>query len=429
MEPSEFHEKIEKSRLVSQLKWVAENSQFYQSLIGKEILISASKAGSVSGLQFTTKADLLTDQEKHPPFGSNVCVGLDEISRIHKTSGTTEKPLLILLTEADIKDAINAGGRAFQSAGLKPDDIVVHCLNYCMWSGGLTDHQCLEGTGASVVPYGVGNSTELVEMIISLGVTAIHCTPSYLTKLWDIITQGFDLEPKDLPLRLGLFGAEPGLQYPGKRQQIEQDWGIIAMNANYGVSEVLSIIGSECEARDGFHYMGRGSLVAELYQFESDQYIPLRKGAVGELTLTNISKKAQPLIRYRTADIIDIVDTDPCTCGRSSFRFHIKGRSDDMIVIGGINVFPSAIERICSELLDQLNGEYQIVLKTPPPHENLLLRAEYRSDLKEEKLKELKSTLEKVCRNKIGFRPDIELLHQGSLPREDGKSRRVIKSY
>ena len=426
---SEPHEKDLKVRLNSQLKWIAEQSPFYQNLIGNKTLVEASQTGSVSGLPYTTKKDLLNDQANYAPFGSNICVDLNEVSRIHKTSGTTQKPLIIILTKSDLENSIRAGGIAFQAAGLKPDDIVAHCLNYCMWSGGLTDHQCLEATGASVVPYGVGNSTELIEMIISLGVTAIHCTPSYLTKLWDIITQEFELDPKDLPLRLGLFGAEPGLQYPGRRQQIEQDWGIKAMNANYGISEVLSIIGSECEARDGLHFMGEDSLIAELYQLEPDQYIPLRKGAVGELTLTNILKKAQPLIRYRTADIVEIVDTDLCTCGRSSFRFHIKGRSDDMIVVGGINVFPSAVERIISEFLDLLNGEYQIVLSTPPPHDNLLIRGEYRYDVREEKIKELKATMEKVCRSKLGFRPNIELLRNGALPRVEGKAQRIIKEY
>jgi phenylacetate-CoA ligase len=155
----------------------------------------------------------------------------------------------------------------------------------------------------------------------------------------------------------------------------------------------------------------------------------LEKGAIGELTLTNISKKAQPLIRYRTADIVEIVDTDTCLCGRRSFRFHVKGRSDDMIVVGGINVFPSAVEMIFSEFLNQLTGEYQIVLETPPPHENISVRVEYRSDLKQEKLKQLKSTLEKVCRNKLGFRPKIELLQQGRLPRGAGKTRRVIMNF
>jgi phenylacetate-CoA ligase len=429
IEPSELHQKVEKFRIASQLKWIAENSPFYQNLIGKETLIAASQAASISKLPFTTKEDLLADQKNCPPFGSNVCVGLNEVSRVHKTSGTTQDPLLILLAESDIKEAINAGGRAFQAAGLKPDDIVVHCLNYCMWSGGFTDHQCLEATGAVVVPYGVGNSSELIETILSLGVTAIHCTPSYLTKLWDVVTQEFGRDPRDLPLRLGLFGAEPGLEYPGKRLRIERDWGIRAMNANYGVSEALSIIGSECEARDGFHFMGRGSLIAELHHSESDKYIPLEKGAIGELTLTNISKKAQPLIRYRTADIMEIVDTDTCLCGRRSFRFDIKGRSDDMIVVGGISVFPSAVEMIFSEFLDQLTGEYQIVLATPPPHENILVQVEYRSDLKQEKQNQLKSTLEKVCRSKLGFRPDIELLQQGRIPRGAGKTRRVIISY
>jgi phenylacetate-CoA ligase len=392
-------------------------------------LAAASQAGSVSRLPFTTKMDLLTDQENCPPFGSNICVDLNEVSRVHKTSGTTQKPLIILLTTADIDDSIRAGGRAFQAAGLKSDDIVVHCLNYCMWSGGLTDHQCLEATGASVVPYGVGNSHALIEAIISLGVTAIHCTPSYLTKLWDVITQDFGLSPRDLPLRLGLFGAEPGLQSPGKRARIERDWGIRAMNANYGLSEVLSIIGSECKARDGFHFMGEGSLIVELYDFKSDRNIPLESGAVGELILTNIFKKAQPLVRYRTGDIVEIAGTGICSCGRTGPRVHIKGRSDDMLVVGGVNIFPSAIETLLSEFLDSLNGEYQIALTTPAPHENLFLRAEHRHDLKKEDLKQLQLTLKKAFRNKLGFRPKIELLSQGSLPRVEGKTQRIVNSY
>jgi phenylacetate-CoA ligase len=429
MSNSEFREKVETTRLISQLEWVAERSQFYKNLIGKEMLTAASQAGSVSGLPFTTKADLLADQEEYPPFGSNICVGLDEVRRVHKTSGTTQKPLVILLTEADIEEAVNAGGRAFKAAGLEPNDIVVHCLNYCMWSGGLTDHQCLEATGALVVPFGVGNSSALIEMIISLGVTAIHCTPSYLTKLRDVVTQEFNQNPRDLPLRLGLFGAEPGLQYPGKRMRIEQDWGIRAMNANYGISEALSIIGSECDTREGFHFMGRGSLLVELYDFKLDKSVSLERGAVGELILTNIAKKAQPLIRYRTEDIVEIVDTAPCRCGRRSFRFHVRGRSDDMIVVGGVNVFPSAIEKILSEFSDRLNGEFQIILTALPPHETLLLRAEYYPDQKKEKVEELKLALEKVFRNKLSFRPAIDLLHTGCLPRVEGKVRRLVKGY
>jgi len=429
MDPSELHEKVERVRIVSQLEWINERSQFYQNHIGKKELTAASKAGSVSELPFTTKMDLLTDQKNYPPFGSNVCVELNEINRVHKTSGTTSKPLTILLTKRDIKDAVNSGGRAFQAAGLKPDDIVVHCLNYCMWSGGLTDHQCLEATGASVVPYGVGNSNALIEMIISLGVTAIHCTPSYLTKLWDIVTVEFGLNPKDLPLKLGLFGAEPGLQYPGKRARIEQDWGIKAMNANYGLSEVLSIMGSECEARDGFHLMVGGSLFVELYDFSSDKNVPLESGAIGELVLTNIFKETQPLIRYRTGDTIEVVGTNPCICGRRGLRINVQGRSDDMIVVGGVNVFPSAIEEILSEFLGQLNGEFQIILKTPPPHDSLFLKAEHRLDLNKALLKQLKLNLEKVFRNKLGFRPIIELLNEGSLPRVKGKTQRVKKIY
>jgi phenylacetate-CoA ligase len=418
-----------KVRLSSQLEWIAERSEFYQNLIGKKALIAASQTGSISGLPFTTKMDLLTDQADCPPFGSNICVDLNEVSRVHKTSGTTQKPLIILLTTTDIEDSISAGGKAFQTAGLKSDDIVVHCLNYCMWSGGLTDHQCLEATGASVVPYGVGNSHALIEMIISLGVTAIHCTPSYLTKLWDVVTQEFGLNPRDLPLQLGLFGAEPGLQSPGKRMRIERDWGIKAVNANYGLSEVLSIIGSECKARDGFHFMGEGSLIVELYDFESDKNIPLESGAIGELILTNIFKKAQPLIRYRTGDIVEIAGTGLCSCGRRGPRINIKGRSDDMLVVGGVNIFPSAIETLLSEFLESLTGEYQIFLTTPAPHDTLFLRVEYRSDLKKEALKQLQLSLKKVFRNKLGFRPAIELLHQGSLPRVEGKTQRIVKSY
>lgn len=352
-------------RLEDQINFVTSNSRFYQEKY-KNII-----SRSIQKLPFTEKSEIITDQVTNPPFGSNVCVNKTHIQRIHRTSGTTARPVYIPMSKKDIETSIKIGRRCFWSAGLRSSDTVVHCLNYCMWSGGYTDHQSLEATGAAVVPYGVGNSTGLIDVIQELGINAIHCTPSYLPVLEQILTEK-NILPKDLGLRKGLFGGESGIQNSSVKRKIKETWGMTAMNANYGLSEVLSMFGSECYEQVGIHFMAHESIYPELINPKTTELLQIKPGVRGELVLTNIEKEAFPLIRYRTHDIIEIVGND-CACSRIGFRFKILGRSDDMIVVKGINLFPQAIGDILANF-PELTGEYEICIENKDPIDKIIVR-------------------------------------------------------
>lgn len=376
-------------------------------------------------LPFTTRADLQADQEAHPPFGNYLAAPTDRVARVHRTSGSTGPALLIALSMSDIERSVVAGAECFRAAGVGSGDLIVHCLNYCMWSGGLTDHQALERSGAGVIPYGVGKSSELIEMIRRIRPTGLHCTPSYLGRLEERLAADFGLAPRDLGLRIGLFGGEGGLQEPAFRNRIEQTWGIRAMDANYGMSEVLSMFGAECEARCGLHFFGDESLFAELKALDSDETSPMENGASGELVLTHRGRECQPLVRYRTSDIIEVTATEPCSCGRTSPRFRVIGRVDDMLVIRGINVFPGRVVDAIHRFSDRLTGEYRVQVSREAPIQEFRVVVEERSPGASPRLAaELADALEKS----LSIRPTIQLVAAGTFPRTSGKTCRVERT-
>jgi phenylacetate-CoA ligase len=413
------------------LKRCMEHSSFYNEKYFKAGVdpLELFAAGRFADIPFTEKCELIEDQVSHPPYGSNVCVSTEKIRRMHRTSGSTGRPLYVLLSEADIRATHEAGARCFWSAGLRPHHTVVHCLNYCMWMGGLSDHMSLEATGAMVIPYGVGNSRGLVDVIKTMGVDVISCTPSYMTRLETIVRNELNMDPRDLGLKLGLFGGEPGIQNQENRKLIEDTWGIKAMDANYGMADVLSMFGAECEARDGLHFHGQGLLHVELIDPETHCAVDVCKGQVGELVLTNISREVQPLVRFRTRDIVEVCGDDMCSCGRGGFRFRVLGRSDDMIHVRGVNVFPSAVANVVSRYMDVFTGEYEIELKNHPPHQVLPLRLESRKGVGHERLNAVKNELEIDVRDELSVSIDCEIVDEGVLGRTEGKKKRVIKSY
>lgn len=417
----------ENSLLQQQLEYVIENSSFYQNILCEFISNSGNIISSFYDFPFTTKREIIADQKVNGPYGSNLCVDIKQIKRIHKTSGTTGRPVIITYTDQDIAHTIKAGAKCFASSGLTSSDVVIHCLNYNMWAGGFTDHQSLEATGAAVIPFGVGNSKNLIETILTIQPTAIHCTPSYLSKLELILKTDFNLQPSDLSLKLGLFGAEPGIQDEVFRKNIEQKWKIKAMNANYGMSDVLSMFGGECSKQCGLHFMANDVLLPELLDTKIMKIIPVESGVEGELILTNLCKEAQPLIRYRTNDIIKIISTEECNCGESGFRFEVIGRSDDMFTIKGVNIFISGIQNILNSYNDEITSVYQVHINKTEPVSNILIKLELRNEsdidtnsFKDRFIEKFKAT--------TGIKPDLHLTDEGALPRTEGKSKILFRS-
>lgn len=210
------------------------------------------------------------------------------------------------------------GARAQRASGLGPEHRVVHCLNYQLWMGGYTDHATLEATGAMTIPFGVGNTNQLIELIRQLKITAISCTPSYPAVLEQVIRESFpELEPRDLGLELGLFGGEAGLDDPAFRERLEQTWGFKVRNANYGVTDVLCNFAGQSTLSHDLHLMAPDVLYPELIEPDCGTLKPWQAGETGELVLTHLRKEAQPLVRFRTGDIITLTGTDKAACGRT----------------------------------------------------------------------------------------------------------------
>lgn len=407
-------------RLAARIERVLETSPFYQRKVGhwRKPLDPAD----LTSLPFTTREELQADQAAHPPFGSYLACNPARIARVHRTSGSRGRPLIIALSSSDVEDAVACGARCFHAVGVEPGQLIIHCLNYCMWSGGVTDHLALERAGAGVIPFGVGNSSALLRTILDLRPYGIHCTPSYLAKLEPRLAQEFQLPPAALGLQLGLFGGEPGLQDPNFRARIERDWGFRAMDANYGMAEVLSMFGAECGERDGLHFHGEDVLHAELKDLAGDAVLPWEPGACGELVLTHLRRECQPLIRYRTSDVIEVVTPSPCRCGRPTPRWRVVGRVDDMVVIRGLNVYLNAIGGVIHARSDRLTGEYCVLVNAAPPITDCVVKIEVRAGPDQ---RDIGRELEEALAAALGVHVCVTLVPEGRLARTDGKSCRL----
>lgn len=421
---------LERNKLASQLQYVFTDSLFLRRKFDEAGLKPKDirRAEDLSRLPFTTKEELRHSQEQTPPFGDYLTAPHDSLSVVHRTSGSTGRFLFTAMTKADMQQANECGARAFWAAGLRPNHTVIHCLNYSLWMGGYTDHRNLENTGATVVPFGIGNSRLLVRVIQEIGVDAISCTPSYPRNLQDIVREELGIEPVELGLKLGLFGGEPGLENPDFRGRLELTWGMRAANANYGMSEVLSNFASVCEEENNLHFLGQGAVLAQVIDPISTEDLPLEEGQRGELVLTHLEKQAQPLIRYKTGDIIECRGTGPCRCGRTGFRFAVVGRSDDMLHVRGINVFPTAIGQVLQTMTPQVTGEFQVVITGPGPHDYLDINVERGEGVDRGQVEDLEDLLQRKLKGALNFTARVVLVPSRSIPRtEMGKTARVVR--
>ncbi|MBM3545557.1 MAG: phenylacetate--CoA ligase [Alphaproteobacteria bacterium] len=409
----------QQERWAQQRAWVA-GSPLYRGLWSGR---SAPRLEDLPTLPLSDKAMLRASQRTSPPFGDYLRADPSEVRRIHRTSGTTGEAMNIALSAEDAEDTAIVGARAQGASGLGPGHRVVHCLNYQLWMGGFTDHTTLEATGATVIPFGVGGSEKLVRTIRELCITAISCTPSYPAVLERTIAEHFPgLRPADLGLKLGLFGGEAGLDDPAFRDRLESTWGFKARNANYGVSDVFCNFAGQCEHQTDLHFIGLDVLWPELIEPESSTVKPWREGETGELVLTHLSRVCQPLARFRTGDIVTLIGFGRCACGRHAPRFRVVGRSDDMVVVRGLNVFPTAVAAVLGGFA-ALSGEYRIRLSGRGPYDVLPVEAELAAGA----APDLAEAVVAAIKREIGVTASVTLLPPGTLPRTEGKTRRVIR--
>ncbi len=371
-------------------------------------------------LPFTTKQDLRDNY----PFGL-FAVPMSSVVRLHASSGTTGRATVVGYTKRDIEQWSELMARCFVAAGLTKNDIIHNAYGYGLFTGGLGAHYGAERLGASVIPISGGNTKRQIMILQDFGPTAICCTPSYALNLAE---QGkaMGVDMQSLKLRVGVFGAEPWSDE--MRNQIEDSLDILAMNI-YGLSEVMGPgVAMECtEGRQGMHVF-EDHFLAEIINPATGEVLP--PGEEGELVFTTLTKEAFPLIRYRTRDVTRLIH-DPCRCGRSHVRMdRVMGRSDDMLIIRGVNVFPSQIEAVLVGI-DGLEPHYQLLVDREGTLDTLEVQVEVREEAfsNADEVKVLQRTERRIVKDLkdyLGISAKVKLVEPKSLQRFEGKASRVI---
>ena len=346
----------------------------------------------------------------------------EELVRYHVSSGTTGKPTVVGYTQNDLDNWTTSLARALTSIGLGRGDVMQVSYGYGLFTGGLGLHYGAERIGATVLPTSVGNTERQIELMQDLGTTAIACTPSYLLHIGEVGEKmGIDIK-NDTDLRTGILGAEPWSE--GMRTRI-QDWLGIKAYDIYGTSELSGPMFTECSQQNGVHIWSDLALV-EIIDPNSGE--PLEAGERGELTVTILKKEALPMIRYRIGDIT-VMDDEPCPCGRTHPRIRrIQGRVDDMLIVRGVNIFPSQIEYALMGI-PEAGQHFQIVVDRKGALDDLLVRVELNKGAFSDKINDLMQIQQKVehrLRNSLNVNVNVELAEPGSLPRFEGKSKRVV---
>ena len=414
----ESMKKLQLERLQKTVKTCYEKVPFYRKKFDKmDIKPEDIKSlDDITKLPFTTKYDLRDEY----PFGLNA-VPMDQIVRVHASSGTTGKPVVGTYTKNDIDSWAEGAARVLAVGDVGPGDVVQVSYGYGLFTGGLGAHDAAGKLGAVQLPTSSGNSEKQIMLMKDFGSTALCCTPSYALHLCEVMEK-MGIKKEDLKLRVGFFGAEPWTW--GIRREIEEKMGIKAIDI-YGLTEMCGPgVGGECEYQDGTH-IWEDMFYPEIINPETLE--PVAPGEEGELVFTSLCKEAMPIIRYRTRDLTHLI-YEPCKCGRTAVRIgKILGRSDDMLIIRGVNVFPSQIEAVLSEF-NAFTPQYFITVDRIDNEDtfdlDVELREEYFSPNPAKQMlfiKPLYDRLVSVC----GIKPNIHILPPGNIQRSMGKAKHV----
>jgi phenylacetate-CoA ligase len=406
-------EHLQVARLRDCLGGIKQRVPFYREQLAGIEPSSIQSLADLARLPFTNKQDLRDNY----PFGF-FAAPMSDVVRIHASSGTTGKPTVVGYTAADIETWAGLAARALSLAGVTRDDIVQNAYGYGLFTGGLGLHYGVEKLGAAVVPVSSGNTARQVMLLQDFGTTVLCATPSYALVLAEGAAEaGYDLPAG--PLRVGIFGAEPWSEQ--MRTEIESRLGITALDI-YGLSEVMGpAVAMECAEKTGMH-IAEDHFIPEIIDPETSEPLPL--GQPGELVFTCVTKEALPLIRYRTHDLARLLPGD-CPCGRTTVRMEkVLGRNDDMLIIRGVNVFPSQIEAVLLTV-GQVEPHYQLVVERGDDHlDGLEVRVESASETSRHM--ELRGRLATDLRNALGIGCTVTILGPGEIARSEGKAVRLI---
>ena len=414
-------EKLQIERLQEKVKDVYEKVPFYRRAFKEKEVTpdDIQTPADLKKLPFTIKLDFRDNY----PYGL-LAVPPEEIVRIHSSSGTTGKPIIAPYTQGDVDTWAEIMARTLATSGVTREDVLQNAYGYGLFTGGLGFHYGAELLGASVVPTSGGNTKRQILLIQDLGATVITCTPSYALILAETaLDMGVDL--RETKLRLGVLGAEPWSEQ--MRQDIEERLGIIAINI-YGLTEIIGPgVSVECPHKCGMH-IAEDHFLVELIDPQTEEPVPY--GQEGELVITTLTKEAQPVIRFRTRDIVSL-NPEPCECGRTMTRMsRVTGRSDDMLIVRGVNVFPSQIESVLLEV-EGVEPHYLIVVdrKHAFKSDELEVWVEVSEDVFSDEMQKMEA-LEKKLRSEmdsvLGISARIKLVEPKTIARTEGKAKRVV---
>lgn len=409
-------EKLQMERLKTTLQRCM-NAPFYKKRF-EEHGLKPEDIRSLEDLRkipFTTKQDLRDNY----PFGMSV-VPLEQVVRLHSSSGTTGTPTVILHTQKDLDEWANAVARCLYMVGLRPGDIFQNSSGYGMFTGGLGFQYGAERLGMLTVPAAAGNTKRQIKFITDFGTTALHAIPSYAGRLYEVMEE-MGIDPRrDTKLRTLIIGAEPHSDQ--QRRRIEDMLGVKAYNS-FGMSEMCGPgVAFECPEQNGMH-IWEDYYIVEIVDPETLEPVP--EGEVGELILTTINREAMPLLRYRTRDLTRILPGE-CPCGRHHKRLdRMKGRSDDMMILKGVNIFPIQIENILMQF-KELGSDYLITLTNLEANDEMTVEVELNEFIDDYGfMQRLTKEITRQLKDEILITPTVKLVPKGSLPKQEGKAVRV----
>ncbi|OZM83427.1 phenylacetate--CoA ligase family protein [Pseudonocardia sp. MH-G8] len=405
--------------LRAQLEGLPGRSPLYQDLFA-EHGVSAAAFASLEDLRkfpFTSKQMLRDSQAAAPPLGRHAGVDMTEVIRVHASTGTTGKPSWVGVTRRDAAAWTDMVARAFRTMGATREDVVVHGAGLTLFVGGLPIRDALERIGATMVPIGTGASEKAVLALESLGVTALHATPSYARYLAEHI-RALGRDPKEFGLKKVLVGGEPGGGEPEFRRHVEQEWGA-PVTEGLGNADMAPVLFAEEPGSAGMRFTGGRHVVVELIDPESGEPIVPEDGAGGELVYTSVDRECCPLVRFRTRDRVRV--TGLAADGAPLIR--CVGRTDDMLIVLGVNVFPSALRDLVQSLHPRTTGAIQVVLPGAGPRVEPPLRVEVETGEAPGDPAQLCRDLEALIRSRLSVRAEVVLVPAGSIERSEMKSR------
>ncbi len=418
MSRDEMHH-LQGKRLEKLVALVYRNVPFYREKMQAMNITPADihSIDDITKLPFTTKQDLRDNY----PYGLQAAAP-SEIVRVHASSGTTGNPTIVGYTRRDLEVWSEGMARALTAYGVRRGDTFSVSYGYGLFTGGLGAHYGVEKLGAAVVPASTGNTEKHLKLIQDLGVSGIACTPSYALYLAETMER-LGMKKENLKLRIGAFGAEPWTE--SMRQEIQERLGLKGYNL-YGLSEVCGPgVSYECEAQNGSHIC-EDHFYPEIINPETLEPLPL--GQTGELVFTTLTKEGMPLLRYRTRDLCTLMG-GTCSCGRTSVRMGpVMGRSDDMLIIRGINVFPSQVESVILSM-PQFEPRYMLVVDRKNNLDTMEVQVEVRKDFFNDEIGQMmaiRKALADKLKSVISIKADVKLMEPGSIERSQGKSKRVI---